>query len=451
MNKLENENCWAKVPVFPRKSSNDKNVNKLGVNSDKKRDKTGTSICSFDLSLSDAIPPEAEASERKKMFFAPIAGIHYREAKLTCGKEWFVYFYVMNPSSGKLKRIRIKLNREKNIKQRKKDAQRLIQGINQRLSLGWNPLVKAIAPKASEKLNSALNSFLKVKEKEMESTSTHCYVSYINIFKKYLKEAGFSNDAFVTNFTHQHAVAFLDIIEERYSPKTFNNYLAFFKGLFIWMKEKGYVDDNPFEGINKKPRKLLKKNRRLLTDEELKKLMEFLAENNREYYIMVLLCYGCFIRPKEIALLKCKDINLEKQVVYVSADIAKNDNESYRTIPNEILPVLKLADLSNPNLYLFGAHKNWDFTPGKQPATSKKMAKYWELVVRPALGFGLDLKFYSLKDTGITNMLQNGVPINLVQKQADHSSVAMTAIYVGKKADANNEIKNAELFRHSDK
>ena len=79
------------------------------------------------------------------------------------------------------------------------------------------------------------------------------------------------------------------------------------------------------------------------------------------------------------------------------------------------------------------------------------MAKYWELVVRPALGFGLDLKFYSLKDTGITNMLQNGVPINLVQKQADHSSVAMTAIYVGKKADANNEIKNAELFRHSDK
>lgn len=451
MSNLQNKKRQAKVPVFPRKSSNDKNVNKLGVNSDKKRDKTGTSICSFDLSLSDAIPPEAEASERKKMFFAPIAGIHYREAKLTCGKEWFVYFYVTNPSSGKLKRIRIKLNREKNIKQRKKDAQRLIQGINQRLSLGWNPLVKAIAPKASEKLNSALNSFLKVKEKEMESTSTHCYVSYINIFKKYLKEAGFSNDAFVTNFTHQHAVAFLDIIEERYSPKTFNNYLAFFKGLFIWMKEKGYVDDNPFEGINKKPRKLLKKNRRLLTDEELKKLMEFLAENNREYYIMVLLCYGCFIRPKEIALLKCKDINLEKQVVYVSADIAKNDNESYRTIPNEILPVLKLADLSNPNLYLFGAHKNWDFTPGKQPATSKKMAKYWELVVRPALGFGLDLKFYSLKDTGITNMLQNGVPINLVQKQADHSSVAMTAIYVGKKADANNEIKNAELFRHSDK
>lgn len=451
MRSLQNKKRQAKVPVFPRKSPNNKNINKLDENSDKKRDKTGTSIYSFDLSLSDAIPPEAEASERKKMFFAPIAGIHYREAKLTCGKEWFVYFYVMNPSSGKLKRIRIKLNREKNIKQRKKDAERLIQGINQRLSLGWNPLVKAIAPKASEKLNGALNSFLKVKEKEMESTSTHCYVSYVNIFKKYLKEAGFSNDAFVTSFTHQHAVAFLDIIEERSSPKTFNNYLAFFKGLFIWMKEKGYVDENPFDGINKKPRKLIKKNRRLLTDDELKKLMEFLSENNKEYYIMSLLCYGCFIRPKEIALLKCKDINIEKQVVYVSADIAKNDNDSFRTIPNEILPIIKLADLSNPELYLFGAHKNWDFTPGKQPATSKKMAKYWELVIRPALGFGMDLKFYSLKDTGITNMLSNGVPINLVQKQADHSSVAMTAVYVGKKADANNEIKNAELFRHSDK
>ena len=48
-------------------------------------------------------------------------------------------------------------------------------------------------------------------------------------------------------------------------------------------------------------------------------------------------------------------------------------------------------------------------------------------------------------------MLSNGVPINLVQKQADHSSVAMTAIYVGKKADANNEIKNVELFRKKQK
>lgn len=450
MNKLENENCRAKVPVFPQKSSNSHNNDKLDENCNQKRDKTGTSIYKYDLSLSDTLPPETDVSERKKMFFAPIAGIHYREAKLTCSKEWFIFFYVMDPYSRKLKRIRIKVNREKNIRQRKKDAERMIRGINQRLSLGWNPLSESIAPKASENLLETLDLFLKVKCKEMESTSAHCYVSYINIFKKHLQESGFGKDAFVTSFNHQHAVDFLNKIEEQHSPKTFNNYLAFFKGLFIWMKEKGYVDDNPFDGINKKPKKLMKKNRRLLTDEELKKLMEFLAENNREYYIMVLLCYGCFIRPKEIALLKCKDINLEKQVVYVSADIAKNDNESYRTIPNEILPALKLADLSNPDLYLFGSHKNWDFTPGKQPATSKKMAKYWELVVRPALGFGMDLKFYSLKDTGITNMLQNGVPINLVQKQADHSSVAMTAIYVGKKADANNEIKNAELFRNID-
>ena len=59
---------------------------------------------------------------------------------------------------------------------------------------------------------------------------------------------------------------------------------------------------------------------------------------------------------------------------------------------------------------------------------------------------GEDLQFYSLKDTGITGMLQSGVAINLVQQQADHSSVAMTAIYVGKSPAANAELRNANIL-----
>jgi hypothetical protein len=49
--------------------------------------------------------------------------------------------------------------------------------------------------------------------------------------------------------------------------------------------------------------------------------------------------------------------------------------------------------------------------------------------VRPALGFSDDMQFYSLKDTGITNMLADGVAPNFVQGQADHSSLEVTSIY----------------------
>nr|DAM78281.1 MAG TPA: hypothetical protein [Caudoviricetes sp.] len=43
MNKLQNKKYQAKVPVFPRKSPNLYNINKLGENYNRKRDKTGTS------------------------------------------------------------------------------------------------------------------------------------------------------------------------------------------------------------------------------------------------------------------------------------------------------------------------------------------------------------------------------------------------------------------------
>ena len=42
MNKLQNEKYQAKVPVFPRKSPNLYNINKLSENYNRNRDKTGT-------------------------------------------------------------------------------------------------------------------------------------------------------------------------------------------------------------------------------------------------------------------------------------------------------------------------------------------------------------------------------------------------------------------------
>lgn len=179
---------------------------------------------------------------------------------------------------------------------------------------------------------------------------------------------------------------------------------------------------------------------------EITRLFTFLEKENPEYLAICMLCYGCFMRPKEIALLRCKDIDLARQIVHVDASIAKNDNDSFRTIPDDILPVFQRLDLTNKNAYLFGQHAHYDFSPGKQKICSRKIAAYWNNTIRKECAFPMDVQFYSLKDTGITNMLGNGIPISYVQQQADHSSVAMTAIYVGKKAAADEELKKATIL-----
>lgn len=381
-------------------------------------------------------------------FFNPAPNIDFRACSLTEGKEWFISFYVTNPSTEKLKRIRIKVNRIHGIRDRRKAAREMMAAIDQRLALGWNPLVESVAPKSFEKIGTALDMFLKIKRKETEQNTMRSYESFVKTFREWMKENGISEDAYSGSISKEVARSFMNDKEPGLSAKTYNNYLNFYTGMFNWLVDKRYCDVNPFSDLDKKPKRLLSKQRRLLKDDELSKLMNYLQKANPQYLAMAMLCYGCFIRPKELSLLKCSDIDLTRQVVHIRAEVAKNDNDSFRTIPDDMMPVLRKLDLSHGDWFLFGQNPGYeDFRPSKTQACSRKYARYWNMFVRPACGFGQEIQFYSLKDTGITNMLTDGVPINLVQQQADHSSVAMTAIYVGKKADASSRLKKADLLK----
>ena len=388
-----------------------------------------------------------ELSERKKMLFSnPIPQLDYRACTLTQGKIWYISFYVKNPDTRKLQRIRIKINNIKLLSERRRTAKVMMAEINRKLSLGWNPILEKFSEKAYHKLFGALDSFIRHKGKDAEENTMRSYRSFIKTFKAWLIEHGFDGDSYANSVSDAVAREFMNDVELETSAKTYNNYITFYRCLYAWLIEQGYVCENPFASIAKKPKRLIKKTRRILNDDELGKLISYLSARNPQYLAIAMICYGCFVRPKEIALLRCRDIDLSKQLLHITAEVAKNDNDSYRTIPDELAKILRNLDLSHPDYYVFGQHKESDnFNPGPLKICSRKIAKWWDMNVRPDCGFGQELKFYSLKDTGITNMLGDGVPINLVQRQADHSSVAMTAIYVGNKPSATSELKNFEL------
>ena len=430
-----------RVSFSPRESSNSLKLNDLEdfplKNGAQTRQKQ---------SLYDTL--EALCKEKKMSFFKPTPFSDYIPARLCEGKEWVIVWYVKSPLTGKMVRYRKKVNRIKQISKRRAAAKKLVAGINERLAIGWNPEVTAIAPRATMKLSDAMDMFLKVKQKESESNSMRSYRSFISTFRSWMQSAGIPNDVYVCSITSDVAMRMMDDIENRENigARTYNNYLCFFKLLFNWMIERDYISDNPFDKIRRKPKKLTKKKRRVMTDAELNTLFEFLGRTNRNYLCMALLCYCCFLRPKEIVLLKCADIDLIRQTVHITEDVAKNDNDSFRTIPDVIVPILRELDLGNGSLYLFGGSGNYDFAPSDTQVCSRKIAKYWDCFVRPACNFGQDLQFYGLKDSGVTRMLTEKIPINLVQKQADHSSVAMTAIYVGALPEASAELKKVNIL-----
>lgn len=324
----------------------------------------------------------------------------------------------------------------------------LCERINQKLRQGWSPFIRDESNKGFARLFDVLSQFLTIKGKTMETNTMRSYNSLVRIFSEWLENNGYDKHSYVNQIDRNLATSFMLWVESnpRIKSRTYNNYLLFFRTMCNWMVEYNYLRVNPFSGIKKK--KVGEKKRRTLTGEERTRLKEFLESQGRnDYLAMCLLCYYCFMRDKEIVSLTIADIDLDNQLVRVRGEIAKNDCTSYRTIPSAMLPVLRSLDLSAPaDYYLFGRHKGYDFSPGRDRICERKVAKYWSDVLRPALGWGLDLQFYSLKDTGITDMANSGVPLNIVQGQADHHSLEMTSVYVHRKNKADAALMDVSTF-----
>ena len=67
--------------------------------------------------------------------------IDFRPAKVRKNKETYILYYVLDPASDKLKRMRIRCNRVKRPRERLKYANLICAEINRRLYNGWNPLI----------------------------------------------------------------------------------------------------------------------------------------------------------------------------------------------------------------------------------------------------------------------------------------------------------------------
>lgn len=388
----------------------------------------------------------AHCAKKKIVLTPPIPYIDFIPPKLVTGDIWYISYSCIYPPTGKMRWIRIKLNRIASLPERKRVGRKIMADLGIKLQMGWNPFTERIAPKAYALMFETLDRFLAVKSKDSRDDTIRGYTSYVKIFKKWLLEHGFDEASYVCSFAESDAIDFMDDRDLAVSARTFNNSILFFRVLFNWMIERKYIKENPFMAVKRKPKRLTQKTRRLFTPEEFNELVAWLDEHNVPYLVMALMCYCCFIRPKELSMLRCRDIDLDNQLIRISADIAKNEKDSTRTIPDSMMKYVRKLNLSNPGHYLFGDHPLYDFSPGTRKASSRKFASYWSYVVRPALGFPKELQFYSLKDTGITNMVNSGVPLTSVQQQADHSSLAITSIYIGKTDRASDALKAVDII-----
>ena len=348
------------------------------------------------------------------------------------GKVNYVDFYAFDPGKGRMRRKKIMLDHMKGQRARNSYARSLVEELTQKLIRGWNPWVE-------QRSGAQFTPWVEVcslyrqyvvklhNDSAFREETMRDYLSRLNILEKW-EGLGLFKVTYPYQLDEVVLSKFLDyvLIDRNCSPQTYNNYLAWLRTFFGWMKARRYIHDDPTEGLQGIKRKR-EKNRTVVPDNVLINVRAYLEKNNKFFLLACYILHYMFVRPHEMSLLRLRDFQIEKKTLILHGDQTKNHQDAVLTLPDHIVRLMVELNIFNmPGHYYLFSDK---CRPGETWRDSKQFRDYWNHHVRKDLKLPAEYKFYSLKDTGITNMLRaNTDPIS-VRDQARHSSLLITNTY----------------------
>jgi integrase len=155
-----------------------------------------------------------------------------------------------------------------------------------------------------------------------------------------------------------------------------------------------------------------------------------------------MLTYYCYIRTTELTKIKVGDVKLFNGYILLHGNNTKNKKDESVTIPKQLAELLAThLQNANNNDYLFGYD---NFATGSKQLTSKKITNKWN-DFRNKNNVATEFQFYSLKDTGITDLLNSGVPAIKVRDQARHYDLKITETYTSRNKTCDEVVRNSNF------
>lgn len=369
------------------------------------------------------IPNEKSNSKKIGVF------IDFIPAELRQTKDWIIVYYCKNPLNDKLERQRIRVPKLKSHSERIKLAKKMVLEINSKLADGWLPFINETG-KNFKTWNEAIKDFRNYldklyKDNSLRFDSIRTYKSNLNLLEQFILNEK-AKITFVLQFNKSFCFQYLDWIYlvRKNSPRTRNNHLIFLRLLGNYFLQRGILAENPTAGI-KNLQKTTKK-RIYIPDTIRNEIKKELILQNNGFYCLCMMIYYCLIRNTELRKLKVKFIDIDSNSIFIPKEISKNKKDETVTIPGDYKIVLQKHLIGScADDFLFS---NNDFFAGAKQMSLKKIHRKWESL-REKLNFKKEYQFYSLKDTGITNLFLLGLPAIKIKNQARHSTIQITELY----------------------
>ena len=368
------------------------------------------------------------------------------EIKETKGNEWRIVFYARKPGTDQMVRFRRRLKKVTGSQARMRYGKRICCEINRKLQEGWSPFINEYAKQEYKQFSEVLALFItqtemKFKDGLLRKDTLRAYTSFALNITNYLKTQN-KQDMFTVEVTKKLIIEFLDYIyyDKKRTARTSNNYLGFWRTLILFMIDREYVANNPTTGILS--RRVGKKKREIIPEKSRTEIFNYFEANNPNFLTLSLCVYFCFIRRTEISKLKVKHIDLIGDTILIPKEISKNGKDGVVTIPKKlkILLATHLSKSVNED-FLFS---NNNFKPGKIQVAPKKISDAW-LKMKNEMKLKTEYQFYSLKDTGITQLFLLNVPVIKIRDQARHHDIKITETYTPRNYVCDDTIKNIDF------
>jgi len=341
--------------------------------------------------------------------------------------NWQIEYYVFSPITKCLERKRIKVNRLRlhcpTLSMFKQQANEIVQSINVKLAGGWSPYGESENIRYYTKLDEVSRLYIEEKSKELKPDTLRSYKSFCNIFIAWTNEHLPGCRCIQLNKTL--AIRYMDYIyiDRKVTARSYNNQLKMARAFFAWAVEKCYCKENPFEHI--KVKREQEKRRILIPYESRVRIRQYFMNTKPNYLIVMELVFTSLLRPKEISRVLVKQVNIQEHYIFMPGSKTKNGHARYAFLSDELCELLSpLLEGVNPDWYLLST----GYKPGLHPMDNLRYRKDWD-VMRKDLNLPQEMQLYSLRDTGINNMLKAGIDPLTVMQAADHHDLSMTTRY----------------------
>ncbi len=320
-----------------------------------------------------------------------------------------------------------------------------MERITLELRNGWNPWVNFASPEQYatwEDVCLEYRSFLSkcLAESMLREKTWKGYNSFLDNFNAWNKSIS-KPIIYVYQFNQKLLTRFVDWLwlDKGLSVRTRDNYVMWLKTFCKWLVGHQYVDTDPsivLQCIGAKVKS--RKNRTVIPEEAMCRLKEYLIDKDKHFLLACYILYYCFIRPNEMSYIQLKHISIDKGTIFIPDYSSKNGKDGIVTLPDNVIKLMLDLDIfkSNNESYLFSK----SLRPGPVRHSSKQFTDFWGNKVRKALKFPAEWKFYSLKDTGITDLIKSNTDLLSVRNQARHHSLLMTDIYTPHDIEQANDI-----------